>query len=142
MDPSPPFSSRNRQRPGPRIVVVDDTEFMSDIVASHLEIAGYANVKTFSSPSDVLMDCGLNGSPDIVITDYSMPAMNGLELLAALCRLNHPGPPPAGLVITAAPEPVHRKSTRYPVIDKCSPSFTRELIEWTRRLAAERGWTG
>lgn len=65
-----------------RILVVDDSHVMRELLALHLRNAGY------------MVDTAENGvaggyavlrhRPDLIITDVSMPILNGFEFIAAL----------------------------------------------------------
>ena len=73
---------------GERIAYVDDDEVVLLMVERLLDRAGFA-VTAYSSPED-LLDAVRNGTAcyDLLITDYSMPGMTGLELareLRVLC---------------------------------------------------------
>ncbi|WP_322049302.1 response regulator [Paraburkholderia sp. J67] len=64
------------------IVVVDDETLITDFLAFFLEDAGYI-VHVARNGVDGLDLIG-RVVPDLVITDYMMPAMSGLELARAL----------------------------------------------------------
>ncbi|MDC3957942.1 chemotaxis protein CheB [Polyangium jinanense] len=63
-----------------RVLIVDDSVVMRDIVRAHL--AGLAlELEVASNGEDALTRMGTSSQPfDLVITDYAMPNMNGLEL--------------------------------------------------------------
>ncbi len=63
-----------------RVLIVDDSVVMRDIVRAHL--AGLAlDLDVASNGEDALARISSNPHPfDLVITDYAMPNMNGLEL--------------------------------------------------------------
>lgn len=65
-----------------RILVVDDDESVAFVASEILRDAGYA-VSTFN---DALLAAqfALESTPDVVVTDYSMPHINGLVLTAWL----------------------------------------------------------
>jgi CheY-like chemotaxis protein len=72
------------------IYVVDDKPALVDLAKFGLEMAGYA-VRGFHNPAEVV-EAIKNGAPipDILVTDFDMPQMNGLELIRQ-CRLVQPG---------------------------------------------------
>jgi len=67
------------------IVIVDDEEVVTRTIQSFLQLETDYDVRTFQSSSDALG--GLEHQPaDLIITDFLMPGMNGLELLAEVKR--------------------------------------------------------
>lgn len=65
-----------------RVLVVDDDDKLARLVGFHLTRAGY-QVTTATDGAQAL-GLVLNESPQIVITDWMMPSMTGLELCQAL----------------------------------------------------------
>jgi two-component system phosphate regulon response regulator PhoB len=64
--------------PAPRVLVVDDEVHILHVVSLKLRHAGY-DVVTAENGKEAL-DLALANPPDLVITDYQMPLMTGLEL--------------------------------------------------------------
>jgi len=65
-----------------RILVVDDDESLRELLRMHLAAAGYE----VSTAADAI-SAGyqvLKSPPDLILTDISMPHMDGFEFLAAL----------------------------------------------------------
>ena len=75
------------QNPGGRILLVDDNSFGLSARRSVLEELGH-QVRTAGAAADALDLCGKHAF-DIVVTDYKMPKMNGVEFIARLRKL-HP----------------------------------------------------
>ena len=66
------------------IVVVDDKVMITDLFESYIRLSGAnVNVYTFNDPSKALEFINSNQKIDIIITDYKMPGLNGIELLKA-----------------------------------------------------------
>lgn len=66
------------------IVVVDDKVMITDLFESYIKLSGTeAKVYTFNDSEKAMEFLHTNTHIDIVITDYKMPVVNGLELLAA-----------------------------------------------------------
>ena len=61
-----------------RVFVVDDDASVADTVSEVLRRAGF-EVTTFYNPL-IAAQHALESEPHVVVTDYSMPNMNGLEL--------------------------------------------------------------
>ncbi len=62
----------------PRVLVVDDSVVMRDIVRAHLSGMGL-EMDFATSAEDGLSRIAVNPPYDLVITDYAMPGINGLE---------------------------------------------------------------
>ena len=64
------------------ILVVDDDESIRELLRLHLSSAGYeVNVTADAIAAGYMV---LRSAPDLIITDISMPHMNGFEFVAAL----------------------------------------------------------
>ena len=80
-------NSSSSQNPSGRILIVDDNSMGLAARRSVLEELGH-KVITTSLPHDALELCGKQRF-DVVVTDYKMPKMNGVELIGRL-RKFHP----------------------------------------------------
>ena len=65
-----------------KILVVDDSPTMRRILLNTVQKAGYSNVKEAVDGKDALAKL-LAGDFDLLMTDWNMPNMNGLELVEA-----------------------------------------------------------
>jgi two-component system chemotaxis response regulator CheY len=65
-----------------KCLVVDDSATMRRIVVNSLKSIGYAEVVEAGDGKEALAKC--DASVDLVITDWNMPNMGGLELVKAL----------------------------------------------------------
>ena len=75
-------------RETPVIAIVDDEEMVLTSLRSFLLLETDYDVETFSSPQSAIS--ALSEKPvDLVISDYLMPGMNGIEFLLEVKRL-HP----------------------------------------------------
>ena len=70
-----------------RVFLVDDEPIVLATLGTGLEKLGYS-VSEFEQPREAL-DSYREQPPDIVIVDYNMPGMNGLELMQALNAIEH-----------------------------------------------------
>lgn len=77
----------NEDRPGqPRVLIVDDEYVVTESLRQFFELETDYHVLTFQSPFAALE--ALKERPaDLVISDYLMPEMNGLEFLIELKRM-------------------------------------------------------
>jgi two-component system, chemotaxis family, chemotaxis protein CheY len=73
-----------------RILIVDDSKAMRMIVVRTLRQAGYggAVIEEASNGKEALSAITAN-PPDLVLCDWNMPEMSGLELLRALREANN-----------------------------------------------------
>ena len=67
----------------PRILLVDDEPINIKVARKHLSMAGYHEFFTTSSAAEVL-PLIIRNQPDVVLLDVVMPALSGLDLLAAI----------------------------------------------------------
>jgi CheY-like chemotaxis protein len=82
-------SSKQRPKKSPLIFVVDDNPELTKMAEMVLADAGY-RCRTFSDPKEVVKIFKKKKVlPDLLLTDYDMGSMNGLELIS-LCRLTAP----------------------------------------------------
>jgi len=82
----------------PRILVVDDEEAILYVFERYLSIAGY-RVSVAGNGRDAVR-IGEAGPIDLLITDFRMPGMNGIEVIHALRDLQ---PELPALVISGNP---------------------------------------
>lgn len=74
-------------RTAARLLLVDDDSIVLNTLASGLTGLGYA-VQTCDRP-DQALDQYRRTTPDLVIVDYRMPEMDGLQLARAMIELSH-----------------------------------------------------
>ena len=68
-----------------RIVVADDSAVMRKIVIRTLRQAGYGDALIAeASDGSELVDIAINDQPDLCLSDWNMPVMNGIEALRAI----------------------------------------------------------
>jgi CheY-like chemotaxis protein len=67
-----------------RLLVVDDFESMRKLVIKNLNQMGYAHIFQAANGQEALRVLEANPTIQIVVTDWNMPVMSGLELLRAL----------------------------------------------------------
>jgi len=65
-----------------KILIVDDEEIMRDMVADTLELSGH-RCSVAANPQIALEQIPLQ-NPDLVISDFKMPGMTGMDLLKAI----------------------------------------------------------
>ena len=71
-----------------KIVVVDDEKIVTSAFATLLKVEGFSDAHFFNSPKEAIEFLKTN-TPDLVISDFLMGEMNGLEFLTEVKKL-HP----------------------------------------------------
>jgi CheY-like chemotaxis protein len=116
----------------PMIFVVDDESMLLDLAAAILQPLGY-NVRTFSDPQTALTEFPA-ARPSIVVTDYAMGEMNGMDLVRECRRVN-----PAQKIILVSgtvDESIYDGSAAKPDFFLAKPYQVRDFVESVKKLAA------
>lgn len=71
-----------------RVLIADDHDLVRETVAAFLLAEGVLEVKTAASLDEALRITDESGSFDVVLLDYNMPGMNGLDGLARMRQAN------------------------------------------------------
>jgi DNA-binding NtrC family response regulator len=88
MSPSNPQKSPRKEKQ-PLLYLVDDEELVLDVAEATLAPQGY-RVKKFHDPETALKNFkSAKSKPEVLVTDYAMGKMNGLELIQK-CKAAHP----------------------------------------------------
>src|SRR5207249_1688354 len=77
---------RSRAQRMKRVLLVDDEPSILVALRSLVERRGWEALVASSGIEALALLDGTGGRPDAVVTDFSMPGMDGLELLAAIRR--------------------------------------------------------
>ena len=72
-----------------RVLIVDDTKALRDVIARHLNMEGVTIVGEASSGPEAVLRAA-DVTPDVVILDYMMPGQNGEDAAREL-RTQDPG---------------------------------------------------
>jgi response regulator NasT len=78
---------KKHQKTETQLLLVDDEPIILNMLANGLNALGY-KVTTQESP-DAALDSYKRNPPDLVITDYRMPKMDGLQLAKAMIEIAH-----------------------------------------------------
>lgn len=69
-----------------KIVVVDDEKMVTSAFKALFKVEGYSDIHLFNNPNDAV-DFLRENKPDLIISDFMMPEMNGLEFLTEAKKL-------------------------------------------------------
>lgn len=86
----------------PKIMVIDDSVLMRKYTRGHLEEAGYTVEEFVPGSVADLMDKLLESMPDLVISDFNMPDVDGLNVARAVKRTSRDIPV---IILTANRDP-------------------------------------
>jgi CheY-like chemotaxis protein len=118
------------------IFVVDDEPMLLELAAVILEPLGYS-VKTFRDPQSALKSyADAKPRPALIITDFAMHRMNGLELLEA-CRRLHPEQRIL-MISGTVDETIYRNSPSKPDLFIAKPYHAKQLVQAVRQLVARQ----
>jgi len=118
-----------------RFLIVDDSSTMRRIVANTLNKLGYPQSTEAGNGREALERLGVE-SADIIITDWNMPEMNGVEFVQAVRRTPATKDVPVLMITTNAGkadivEALNAGVTSY-VVKPFTPETLREKIEAMR----------
>jgi len=135
MNTQDPIQTIPGQRSPALIYVVDDSAELGDMVGLFLARAGY-EARVFSDPLKALseMEAG-NAAPRLLISDFRMPGINGLELIQR-CKAIHP----SLKVIAASANILDEELDKYPYVpDKIltKPYTTTALMVMVKDMLAD-----
>ncbi len=88
--------------PVPKILVIDDSRFMRRILRQYLEEAGFEVEDWLPLSPMEIPDRITASTPDLVLSDYQMPGMNGLSVAKMVSKAN---PKIPVLILTALRDP-------------------------------------
>jgi two-component system, cell cycle sensor histidine kinase and response regulator CckA len=116
------------------IYVVDDEPMLLELAMVILEPLGY-RIKTFRDPETAVQEfTSAQPHPLLIITDYAMHTMNGLELIEA-CRRIEPGQKTLMLSGTVGPD-IYHDSPIQPDRFLAKPYQAKQLVDMVRAMLA------
>lgn len=87
-------------QPAPVVLVIDDEDYVADMIASALDADGYAAHVAYNGRAGLELARSLQ--PDLVIIDIMMPYMSGIALIDELRALPHTRAVPVILISAGA----------------------------------------
>lgn len=130
----------NHPNPGtedlrPVIFVVDDEPMLLELNSVIIEPLGF-RVRTFRDPDTAVRAFSLaNPRPVLIVTDYAMHTMNGMDLIGA-CRRAEPKQKIL-LVSGTVDESIYRNATEKPDHFLAKPYQSRQLAELVRLMVSQ-----
>lgn len=128
-----------------KIVVIDDDPVILKVVQKLLDRRGHT-VLTYTSPLDCPLyegnPCRFTTSesfPDIIITDYDMPQVNGIEFIQAVCRKGCNCANIAIITAKGVTESEMRRIARMGTRFFLKPIDSGELYAWLDRIMPKTG---
>lgn len=121
---------------GKRVLVIDDESHILHVVSLKLRNAGFEVVT--ASDGEEGYEAALQYAPDLIITDYQMPYMTGVELCEKFCNSERAGDTPA-LLLTARGFSLEQTDlSRTNIVGVLSKPFSpREVLTRVQQLADE-----
>ena len=83
------------------IIVVDDLQFSREVVKSGLSKSGYSDIRTASAADEALYQLNQRRA-HVVLADFWMPGMNGLEMTDLIRRWDENNDRYTGIVLLTA----------------------------------------
>jgi len=111
-----------------KILIVDDSSVMRMIVQKTLRLAGFENHEIVEADDGAKALAAIKASkPDLVLSDWNMPNMTGLQLLEALGKDS--SRVPFGFVTTEATPEMRAKAAAAGAMFLISKPFTPESFK-------------
>lgn len=83
------------------IIIVDDLQFACEVVKSGLKKVGYKKIRTANSANEAMLLIN-EQRPDVIIADFWMPEMNGLEMTDLIRRWDENNNRYTGIILLTA----------------------------------------
>lgn len=106
------------------IIIVDDLDYQCELVEDLLREYKYKDISSFTNPQTAISkidEISKQGKEVFIITDFSMPELNGYELLEKF----ESTPNVRGVIMTSVPSAV--KGAKFQVLDKNYSCFFKTL---------------
>ncbi len=83
------------------VLIVDDLQFSCEVIKSSLKKAGYKDIRTANSANEAMLKINKK-RPDVVLADFWMPEMNGLEMTDLIRRWDENNNRYTGIILLTA----------------------------------------
>lgn len=108
-------------------LIVDDSRVIRTAVRRMVESLGFATSE--AADGRQALDCCNSEMPDVVLLDWNMPVMNGLEFLKALRKLPHGDEPKVVFCTTENDIPHMEQAIEAGANEYIMKPFDRDIIE-------------
>ena len=115
-----------------RLAIVDDNPNTTLLIKTILESIGDIEIETFNDPRVAVQAC-LGGDQDLILVDYHMPGMNGIEFLQEFRNDEHRRDIPV-VMITGQDD----KDLLYKALEAGATDFLRKPVEPVELIARVR----
>ena len=110
-----------------QVLIVDDSRVMRQIVARTLRQAGFDDLELLEAENGrMALEMVATHRPDVVLSDWNMPEMNGIELLRAL--RGGGDDTPFGFVTSEGTEPMRETAAAAGAMFLIAKPFTAEAF--------------
>ncbi|MEK7706655.1 MAG: response regulator [Verrucomicrobiota bacterium] len=119
----------------PLVFAVDDEPMLLELVALVLEPLGF-RVRTFRDPNTAVRAFGLTKPPpSLIVTDYAMHTINGMDLIQACRRIN----PRQKIILVSGTvdETIYHHAEQKPDRFLAKPYQAKQLADLVREVLAE-----
>ncbi len=120
-------SRNNGKQDKPLIFVVDDEPMLLELASVILQPLGYA-LKTFRDPDSAIENfAAADPAPALIITDYAMHSMNGMDLIQECRRIK----PEQKIILVSGTvsQDVYRNSPVKPDLFLAKPYHAKQLVD-------------
>lgn len=106
----------------PKILIIDDNTANILLLSKMLKIAGYNNIKTLNDPREVLNTI-YEYTPSLILLDYKMPFMDGLEVIDTLKSKEDYNNIPVIMISAENDTEYYKKAFEHGAVDYISKPF-------------------
>ncbi|MGB7568154.1 MAG: response regulator [Chitinivibrionales bacterium] len=115
-----------------RIIIIDDVPVVASLIEDTLQDAGFKNTHIYNNPLLALKEIidATRPRPAVIITDYNMPEMNGMELIEKVEQRYHGID---AIIVTSDSHGAQEFSDKYPILEKDS-NFIERLVDYVANI--------
>jgi CheY-like chemotaxis protein len=115
---------------GDRIIIIDDIPVVAYMIEDSLQDAGFKNTHTYNDPLLAVKEINDRLRPAVIITDYNMPEMNGMELIEKVEQRHHGID---AIIVSSEIGWAKDLPEKYPILEK-DANFVDRLVEYVTQI--------